>query len=37
MRPFVEMEAETLEQSEEVRRLINLYGDHIILETDGSE
>ncbi len=37
MRPFVEMEAETLEQSEEVRRLINLYGDHIILATDGSE
>ena len=37
MRPFVEMESETLDESEEIRRLINLHGEHIVLSTDGSE
>ena len=37
MRPFVEQEASSLEEAEEARRLVWLYGDHIVLTSSWSE
>jgi hypothetical protein len=37
MRPFIEQEAPSMESAEEVRRLVWLYGEKIVLTTDGSE